>query len=111
MKTKEELAALKEEVEALHKKLAELTEEELDQVTGGAAGASGISDEMTPFKIGDRFLTLSKSYEIIDILSVNLQNQDETNYSCKVWFSPSFAGAYDRIETRDGWELSRLQKV
>ena len=37
MKTKEELNALKEEVENLSKKLAELTEEELAQVTGGVA--------------------------------------------------------------------------
>ena len=35
MKTKEELCALKEEVEALNKKLHELTEEELAQVSGG----------------------------------------------------------------------------
>ena len=35
MKTKEELNALKEEVEALNKKLAELTEEEFTQVSGG----------------------------------------------------------------------------
>lgn len=35
MKTKEELNSLKEEIEALNKKLAELTEEELVQVTGG----------------------------------------------------------------------------
>ena len=35
MKTKEELILLKEEVEALNKKLHELTEEELAQVTGG----------------------------------------------------------------------------
>ena len=35
MKTKEELTALKEEVETLNKKLAELTEEELKQVAGG----------------------------------------------------------------------------
>lgn len=35
MKTKEELNALKEEIEALNKKLAELTVEELAQVTGG----------------------------------------------------------------------------
>ena len=35
MKTKEELDALKEEVEAVNKKLAELSEEELEQVTGG----------------------------------------------------------------------------
>ncbi|MBQ0037196.1 MAG: bacteriocin [Clostridiales bacterium] len=35
MKTKEELNALKEEVETLNAKLAELTDEELAQVTGG----------------------------------------------------------------------------
>ena len=35
MKTKEELKALKEEVETLNKKLAELTDEELKQVAGG----------------------------------------------------------------------------
>ena len=35
MKTKEELNALKKEVEALNKKLAELTDEELAQVPGG----------------------------------------------------------------------------
>ena len=36
MKTKEELNALKEEVETLNKKLHELTDEELAQVTGGS---------------------------------------------------------------------------
>ena len=35
MKTKEELNALKEEVETLSAKLHELTDEELAQVTGG----------------------------------------------------------------------------
>ena len=35
MKSKEELNALKEEVETLNKKLHELTEEELTQVSGG----------------------------------------------------------------------------
>ena len=35
MKTKEELNALKEEVKDVNKKLAELTEEELAEVTGG----------------------------------------------------------------------------
>ena len=35
MKTKEELNALKEEVETLNKKLSELTDEELAQVAGG----------------------------------------------------------------------------
>ena len=36
MKTKEELNALKEEVETVNKKLHELTEEELAQVSGGS---------------------------------------------------------------------------
>lgn len=35
MKTREELNALKKEVDTLKKKLAELTEDELKQVTGG----------------------------------------------------------------------------
>ena len=35
MKTKEELNAIKEEVETVSKKLYELTDEELAQVTGG----------------------------------------------------------------------------
>ena len=35
MKTKEELNKLKDEFEALNKKLAELTEDELEQVSGG----------------------------------------------------------------------------
>ena len=35
MKTKEELNALKEEVDTLNKKLAELNEDELKQVAGG----------------------------------------------------------------------------
>ena len=35
MKTKEELNTMKEEVETLNKKLAELTEEELERVTAG----------------------------------------------------------------------------
>ena len=35
MKTKEELNALKEEVEALNRKLAELTDDEMEQVAGG----------------------------------------------------------------------------
>ena len=35
MKTTEELNTLKEEVEAMNRKLHELTEEELEQVSGG----------------------------------------------------------------------------
>ena len=38
-KSKEELNKIKEEVESLNEKLNELTPEELEQVTGGAAGS------------------------------------------------------------------------
>ncbi len=38
MKTKEELKALKTEVDSLKKKLAELSEDELEEVIGGTAG-------------------------------------------------------------------------
>ncbi len=57
MKTKEELNALKNEVETLNKKLAELNEEELKAVTGGNSwgdywgegwGGSGGSGGTTP---------------------------------------------------------------
>ena len=47
MKTKEELNALKEEIETLKKKLAELTGEELEQVTGGVG--DGDDDDRCPF--------------------------------------------------------------
>ena len=44
MKNKEELTALKEEVETLNKKLEELTEEELAQVSGGASRGSPVNE-------------------------------------------------------------------
>ena len=49
MKTQEELNALKEEVESLNKKLAELTDEELAQVSGGAAGSVQFFNENKVF--------------------------------------------------------------
>ena len=49
MKTKEELTALKKEVETVREKLAELTEEELAQVIGGT-GAEFFFDD----KSGDK---------------------------------------------------------
>ena len=48
MKTKEELNALKEEVETLNKKLHELTDEELAQVSGGyVPNAAPVTDPPT----------------------------------------------------------------
>lgn len=46
MKTKEELFALKEEVEALSKKLRQLTGEELYQVCGGSITQDNLNDEV-----------------------------------------------------------------
>ena len=48
MKTKEELNALKEEVETLNKKLAELSEEELAQVSGGNYVPHGLQQIIVP---------------------------------------------------------------
>ena len=39
-KTQEELNAIKEDVETLNNKLAELTDEELEQVSGGGNGVT-----------------------------------------------------------------------
>ena len=44
MKTKEKLNALKEEVEAMDKKLRELTDDELEQVIGGCGAGLEDSD-------------------------------------------------------------------
>ena len=54
MKTKEELNELKEEVENLNRKLAELTEEELAQVSGGA--------QLLELEDGDPLYELSSDY-------------------------------------------------
>ena len=59
MKTKEELNALKKEVEILNKKLAELTDDELTQVTGGNwwpvyEGEDGFFRVGVDFNITDR---------------------------------------------------------
>ena len=52
MKTKEELNALKEEVETLNKKLAELTEDELQQVCGGNYFNELTIGDLTPTLVG-----------------------------------------------------------
>ena len=44
MKNKEELTALKEEVETLNKKLSELSDDELKQVSGGLAPFIGFDE-------------------------------------------------------------------
>ena len=48
MKTPEELNALKEEVKALNEKLSALTDEELEQVTGGLYDHSDVPVRESP---------------------------------------------------------------
>ena len=48
MKTKEELNDLKEEVETLNKKLHELTDEELAQVSGGVLSVANLHNIARP---------------------------------------------------------------
>ena len=61
MKTPEELNALKDEVETVSRKLAELTEEEAEQVTGG--DLPGVDSGNHAAGTGDGFdYTIPKPY-------------------------------------------------
>ena len=53
MKTKEELNAIKVEIETISEKLGELTEEELNQVTGGYKEVGGIPSPFNDITIGN----------------------------------------------------------
>ena len=76
MKTKEELNELKEEVEAVNKKLHELTEEELKQVSGGGDGDMPCVTELTDELIksgnflvsNDGFWYKNEYYEVISAI-------------------------------------------
>ena len=61
MKSKEELNALKEEVEVLNAKLAELTEEELAEVSGGQ---TGIDSQISA--IFERFCELLETLSVVE---------------------------------------------
>ena len=61
MKTKEELNEIKEEVETLNRKLAELTDEELEQVTGGRSGRLGALETTGSNPYSDTFKTNEKT--------------------------------------------------
>ncbi len=53
MKTKEELNALKTEVEEMSAKLAELSEEELDEVSGGVAPIRAFIGQISGLCVGN----------------------------------------------------------
>ena len=69
MKTKEELNALKEEVEILNKKLAELTDEELAQVSGGGVveiTSAKMLEKLTAADVGSTILYNGVMYNLTD---------------------------------------------
>ena len=85
MKTKEELSALKEEVETVNRKLHELTDEELAQVPGGGPIIGG----NPKYKIGDwvaigGFSYLGKEWEtgtrVTNIIPEGLVQYELTTY-------------------------------
>ena len=90
MKTKEELNALKEEAEALNKKLAEMTEDELAQVMGGVA--MPLWDEASAGLIDDRLL------------------QDNPNLSGKV-YARIIRTDGDKHEVSPWYTLSELAEI
>ena len=86
MKTKEELNALKEEVETVSKKLRELTDEELAHVTGGAMTVTIRGMEVTNYNIQNGGSTLKVSEgdesamnEIIRTLKEKINAVNDTN--------------------------------
>ena len=58
MKTNEELNAIKEKVKSVNKKLAELTEEELEQVAGGRPRTVEVDSIVAPDPIETNIIRL-----------------------------------------------------
>ena len=68
MKTKEELNALKEEVETLNKKLAELNEEELEQVNGGGVDWQHFSDKFLDAFVSGKIQPTAANKELVEAI-------------------------------------------
>ena len=79
MKTQEELNALKDEVETLNEKLAELTDEELKQVTGGKTNVENPDGTITLYKGQCFWDSYSPSYRTYKI------PEDYINISRNTW--------------------------
>ena len=86
MKTKEELSTLREEVETLNKKLCELTEDELAEVTGGLRPAFTRSWFFSPRGAEDR------PGQVRGTASRENQNRltagDDEGYEHREWLNP-----------------------
>ncbi len=77
MKSKEELNALKEEVKAMNAKLAELTDDELFQVSGGieAEGCRTETDYMRRRKQTDRGTIIEERRKREELNKPSLRNK------------------------------------
>ena len=81
MKTKEELNALKEEVETVSKKLAELTDEELVQVSGGAMINPNMAAINTLNQLNRNSSALNKSLQKLSTgMKINSSTDDSSGY-------------------------------
>ena len=99
MKTPKELSALKEELESLNKKLAELTEEELNAVAGGEAHSLPVSSSWPAGDIVTRSMQeLGKPYDWGAV--------GPAAYDCSGLVSYCITGVHTRIGTTGtfmGW--------
>ena len=87
MKTKEELNALKEEVETLNKKLVELTDDELEQVGGGIAGYYQVqahiynqAGSLNPIFLDYSIYSKTDSSDIYDCVGYEDNNDGSTSW-------------------------------
>ena len=70
MKTKQELENIKEEIEKLNAELHELTDEELEQVTGGEC-------KIKPVTIDEIKIEVEPGFKPIDRLEIALEGRAE----------------------------------
>ncbi len=68
MKTKEELNALKEEMEIVSKKLAELSEDELAQVNGGGVDWQHFSDKFLDAFVSGKIQPTAANKELVEAI-------------------------------------------
>ena len=90
MKTNEELNALKQEFETMNKKLRELTEEELAQVTGGGTDFT-YDDIMQYINNGDDFW----ARELFNLIQYSLTPLEA--YTIRMTFWAKFGYPIDKI--------------
>ena len=89
MKTKEELNALKEDVETLNKKLAELNEEELKEVNGGTLDPGYWDSFPYPIQPGEALSVLAHRFstKVRHIMDLNPKITDPDKIQAYEWIN------------------------